>query len=51
MGVATGTPDVVNSREGMSCLLLVNSLGVVNLFQQGPGLFQFAGSVRVGGRS
>ena len=49
--VATGTPNVVNGCKGMSCLLLVNSLCVVNLFQQGPGLFQFPGSVRIGSRS
>ena len=48
--VTTLTPNVVNCSEGMSSLLFVDSLGMVNILQQGPGLLKFVGSVQVGGR-
>ena len=51
MWVTTLTPDVVNCSEGMSSLLFVDSLGMVNFLQQGPGLLQFLGSVHVGSRA
>ena len=45
------SPDVVNCREGKSSFLFIDSLGVVNFLQQGPGLLKFVGSVHVGGRA
>ena len=51
MWVTTLTPDVVNCSEGMSSLLFVNSLGMVNFLQQGSGLLQFLGSIHVGSRA
>ena len=44
-------PDVVNCGEGMSSLLFVDSLGIVNFLQLGPGFLQFVGSVQVGSRA
>ena len=49
MWVTTLTPDLVNCREGISSLLFVDSLGMVNFLQQGPSILQFLGSVLVGG--
>ena len=51
MWVTTLTPDVVNCSEGISSLLFVDSLGMVNFLQQGSGLLQFLGSVHVGSRA
>ena len=51
MWVSTLTPDVVNCSNGISSLLFVVSLGMVNFLQQDPGLLQFAGSVHVGSRA
>ena len=51
MWITTLTPDVVNCSEGMSSFFFVDSLGMVNFLQQGPGLFQFVGSVHVGSRA
>ena len=49
MGVSTGTSDVVNCNKGLSSLLLVNSLGMVDLLQQRPSPLKLAGCVHVGG--
>ena len=51
MWVTTLTPDVVNCSEGVSSLLFVDSLGMVNFLQEGSGLLQFLGSVHVGSRA
>ena len=51
MWLTTLTPDIVNCSEGMSSLLFVNYLGIVNFLQQGPGLLQFLGSVHVASRA
>ena len=51
MWVTTLAPNVVNCSEGMSSLLFVNSLGMVNFLQQGSGLLQFLSSVHLGSRA
>ena len=48
--VSACTPDVVNSCESKAGLLFVDSLGMVDLLQQGPGLFKLPGSLCFGGR-
>ena len=49
MWVSTGTHDIFNCSEGLSSFWFVDALGMVDLFQQGPGLFQFLSSILVGG--
>ena len=49
--VATTAPDVVNCSESKCRLMLVDSLGMVNFLQKGPGILQFLGSILVGGRA
>ena len=51
MWVAAWAPDVINGSKGKSSLLFVDSLGMVNFLQWGPGILQFLGSVLVDGRT
>ena len=50
MWVSAFAPNVIKCSKSKSNLLFVDSLDLVNILQSGPGLFQFQGSVQIGGR-